>query len=278
MIDFNIPSKGLRLEEREVYNLNEKLRKEIENGPFKRDWLLKLNFDYINQLEIDHEHLVIGDYRQKIHPYLRRFLSYGNALNLDLINCLCHLGREYPNLDIGLAIDPEFIQLKDQVYPQIIQLEKEYGIHYDLPKIIKRLLEDRKTIKSFYFRSDHTGLMVLINLLDDDNIIEFNIYEFTLNRANGYFINRSIHANYNINFDYFSHIDGKALLYKEEEYHPLPRIIKKSPKRKLFRVDGDIPNDFFISLSSRFFFENDLILEFFDPDKIENNLLKYLEN
>lgn len=275
MIDFDIPSMGLKINEREVYELNKRLRKEIENGPFRRDWLIKLEDDYIKQLKRDCEHLIIGEYRHKIHPYLRRYMNYEHSINVDLINCLCYIGERVPNLEIGLAVDPESIQSKDQIYSKIVELERGFGIHYNLLKIIEKLLKYKKTIKSIYYRSNHTGLMVLIGL-KEENILEFNIYEFTLNKANNYFINRSIHAYHNINLNFYSHVDGKVLLFEEEGYDPLKLEINRRPKRKLFRIDGQIPNEFFISLSSRFFFENNLISEFFNPGDIENNLLKNL--
>ncbi len=51
MIDFNIPSKGLYIEKQMIYNINIPLRDEIQNGSFKKDWLLKLNYEYFEQLE-----------------------------------------------------------------------------------------------------------------------------------------------------------------------------------------------------------------------------------
>lgn len=276
MLDFNIPSIGLCIEDREVYNINRQLRDEITNGPFRRDWILKLNHNYINQLEKGQEYLIVGEYGVKIHPYLRRFLHSKHSINVDLITRLCDIGNQYSDIKIGLAIDPDYVQTRDQIF-QIVELEKAFGLDYNLQEIIKRLLRDRKKIKSVYHRGEHTGLKVLIGL-KDKNLIEFNIYEFTLNKANNHYINRSVHANYDIKLGYYSHIDGKALLYEEKGYHPLGMKIIKRPKRKLFRLDGIIPEEFFISLSTRFFFENDLISEFFHPENIENNLIRYMVN
>ncbi len=206
-------------------------------------------------------------------------MSYGNSVNFDLIKSLCSLGKSDKELNIGIAIDPEHFQSKNQIYFQDIELERAYGIHYDLSSIIKKLTHQFSTIKSVYFRSNKIGLKIL-NRLVDKNIIEFNIYEFTENKVNHYFINRSIHARFDIALNYFTHLDGKALIFDDENYFPLQIVfedIKRKPKRKLFRIDGKITNRYFMTLTSEFFFENNIISEFLNPEKVKKNIVENME-
>ena len=93
-------------------------------------------------------------------------MSYGNSVNFDLIKSLCSLGKSDKELNIGIAIDPEHFQSKNQIYFQDIELERAYGIHYDLSSIIKKLTHQFSTIKSVYFRSNKIGLKILNRLVD----------------------------------------------------------------------------------------------------------------
>ena len=275
MIDF------YNIEDRYIYQKNEKLKSKIYNGSFSRDWLLELTPNHLKELCNDKEHIISDNYRLRIHPYLRRFMSYGHAINFDLIECICYLGNNFPKLRIGIALDPKWITSKDALIPQIFELERAFGLTYDLTTIIQKLLKDHNSIKSAFFKPSGIGLKILINLKNDQNLVNFNIYEFSKNYCKDSVLNRSIHAYYNINSGFFIHIDGKALLFEKENYNPLKFIfnnIKRRHKRKLFRIDGDIPNKYFISLTTRFFFENELISEFFDGNSVEENIVNTLEN
>ncbi|MCK4239759.1 MAG: hypothetical protein KAX33_11585, partial [Candidatus Lokiarchaeota archaeon] len=160
---------------------------------------------------------------------------------------------------------------------------KSHRVPFDIinGEIIQKLLKNHNSIKSAFFKPSGIGLKILINLENDQNLVNFNMYEFSKNYCKDSVLNRSIHAYYDINSGFFIHIDGKALLFEKENYNPLIftfNNIKRRHKRKLFRIDGDIPNKYFISLTTRFFFENELISEFFDCNSVEENIVNTLEN
>ena len=123
-------------------------------------------------------------------------------------------------------------------------------------------------------------LRVLIRFEKDESI-SFNIYEFSNFYKGDFVVSRSIHAIYDYTSDKFVHIDGKALLFDVNNYNPDALVwlkIKRKPKRKLFRIDGEIPNNYFIAITTLFFIGNDLILEFFKLDSVKQNIVNNIES
>ena len=58
-------------------------------------------------------------------------------------------------------------------------------------------------------------------------------------------------------------------------------VFEKNPKKpscKLFRVDGNLPEKIFVYICSLFFYNNDIVLEFFEIDNLETFLLENNEN
>ncbi len=123
-------------------------------------------------------------------------------------------------------------------------------------------------------------LRIVMKLLHT-NKINFNIYEFRYPYRNDFVINKSIHAIYDIDKNFFTHLDGKALLFDVDNYNPDSLVwfkgLPRKKKRILFRLDGEIKNKYFVSLTTSFFYENDLIFEFFELDSLEQNIIEYLE-
>jgi len=297
ILDFNqilgVPS----INNQGIYQNIPSLKDEIENGYFSKDWLLELHQNYFDRLQ-DREIITLdGDIRVKIHPYLRRFMSCRHAINIDLIEELLSLHRGLPNLRIGIALDPSWSHPPEPILINL-ELERAFGVSFDLPRIIHNIRQDHGSIISVFFNPQGTEIdqifglrlpiRIRIELEEEDNqeILDFNIYEFSNWHCNNFVLCRSAHGLYSITADAFYHIDGKALLYRNIDYNPVVMAFRdtiRCPKRKLFRIQGDftegifIPNEYFTAVTTRFFFANDLIREFFDPESIENNIRDNLE-
>ena len=80
-------------------------------------------------------------------------------------------------------------------------------------------------------------------------------------------INRYIHARWNINNRKFSHFDGAVRIYKNNLYEQrLGTDIKKCSTKpnyqKLFRLDAPLDLQSWCDLTSRFYYENELVCEY----------------
>jgi hypothetical protein len=62
----------------------------------------------------------------------------------------------------------------------------------------------------------------------------------------------------------------------------MPEAPRSHAKPKLFRIDGDIDVDQWIELTAHFFKENEMLIEYFDPDEFERRfgaqIRKWAEN
>lgn len=82
-----------------------------------------------------------------------------------------------------------------------------------------------------------------------------------------WFVNRYVHSIRDMQRRTFVHLDGAVKLFAKQGYEPTPA--KPRPNRsalhykKLFRVDGDIPEDDWMQLVAHFFKSNDHIHEYF---------------
>lgn len=86
--------------------------------------------------------------------------------------------------------------------------------------------------------------------------------------ANEVYVNRYIHAQWDVERRAIVHFDGAVKLYDAEAYEQrIASDMKRSPKTpkyvKLFRVDGDLALSLWQDLVVRFFFRNELVLEYF---------------
>lgn len=292
------------IKERVLYKKHPKLAEIISNGQFDRSWLVELkNREFEELLESDtYEYLTIQGNSVRLHPYLR---VSGNGMNAELIELICKIGID-SELDIGIALDP--LWYPSEEIAKNYALEKGYGVYFDLTTIVTKVLRDRQVVSVFYDPSPpkledydkatltpekrieiyekslnrHTRfpLRIVMNLLDTDKI-NFNIYEFRSPYRKDYVINKSLHAIYNIESNFFTHLDGKTLLFEVEDYYPdslaWSKRLQRKKKRILFRLDGEIENKYFVGLTTRYFYQNDLIFEFFELDSLEHNIIENIE-
>ncbi|MDQ3913800.1 MAG: hypothetical protein M3285_02790 [Actinomycetota bacterium] len=80
-----------------------------------------------------------------------------------------------------------------------------------------------------------------------------------------WFINRYVHSLRDMDKGSFVHLDGAVKLFAKEGYDPYERRPKRSGLhyKKLFRVDGAIPNDDWMQLVAHYLRGNDHVHEYF---------------
>jgi len=82
--------------------------------------------------------------------------------------------------------------------------------------------------------------------------------------------NRYIHSRWDVNKKKITHFDGAVRLYEKTNYHrriennsDLKHVNIKANYKKLFRIDTEMDLSSWCDLTSRFFYENELIGEYF---------------
>ncbi len=233
------------------------------------------------------------------HPWLINF--FGSTTSL--IEFLCKFKLTHSQHSTEFALDP--YKYKSDIDIFDIRLEKMFGIYYDIEVIIKKLNNKSLPIISVFFdpklidpkqvtdpdqklkalerHLNAVGrgrwpIRVVINFVDHKhNKIHFNIYEYSHLKKESFHICRSLHGIYKISAECFIHIDGKVLGYEDKEYDPYQLVFEKNLKKpscKLFRVDGNLPEKVFAFICTLFFYNNDIILEFFEIDNLDGYLLE----
>lgn len=80
-------------------------------------------------------------------------------------------------------------------------------------------------------------------------------------------VNRYLHSIRDTRRRSFVHLDGAAKAFPRELYRPTveqPDLSRGEPGyRKLFRVDGDMPDDEWARLVAHVFRQNELVIEYF---------------
>lgn len=87
-------------------------------------------------------------------------------------------------------------------------------------------------------------------------------------------LNRYLHAERDTRAQMFRHCDGAVKVYRTSEYQArydseIPREPRARRKVKLFRVDGTITTERWLTLTGHFFDDNEHVLEHFDPELFE---------
>jgi hypothetical protein len=108
-----------------------------------------------------------------------------------------------------------------------------------------KTLQVQETLPGEILWSDHGGLL----------------------RHSQYVVNRYLHSIRDTRRRSFIHLDGAAKAFPRDRYGPTveqPDLPQGQPSyRKLFRIDGDIPDADWARLVAHFFRENELVIEYF---------------
>lgn len=85
------------------------------------------------------------------------------------------------------------------------------------------------------------------------------------------YLNRHLHAERDIRERRLRHFDGAVKVYPRDRYENRLSIYlphgERCQKIKLFRIDGDVDVERWLDMVGYFFFDNEMVLEYFDPDQ-----------
>lgn len=137
--------------------------------------------------------------------------------------------------------------------------ERELTVYED-PEGLAGLLSEYKKME-FYWAIDDEGL----KSLQAEELVPLDSSPLS-----GYMINRYVHAIRDTKAKKFIHLDGAVRLYPVDEYQTrfeakLPVAPKAARYIKLFRVDGEIPEDDWAGLVISFFRGNHHVLDYLNP-------------
>ncbi|GBE93673.1 hypothetical protein [Nostoc cycadae] len=240
---------------------------------------LKQKLDDDNLLLID-DSFTMHDYGIEYEGYIiqyhrllrSKYLSYSNSKFLG--RWISYYESKKLSNSFRIAVDHHSEVLPKENYGQVLEFDTWYGPAFDLDRIddpsytgltvVKRnknsLFEDSYKLDRTEFFWSHK-----------DGIKTFEIEEISDNGQwyDHYLFNRYIHSERDTNRGVTRHLDGAVKIYLKNDYQRrfetyLPD--KSSYKKiKMWRVDGDIDVDRWITLISFFYDGNEMVYEYFDP-------------
>lgn len=241
---------------------------EIRNK-IDEDGLVALNKDFI---------LNRGSVRYKNHdihysPFLRR--NYRNSANFNFFEELSRISQK-DKCEVKVRIDLD--RFADKNYSHLNNIfEKEYWFGprfknaFDLNKDGMTYCHPPRNEKSFWYDGfDHLEAYHSIVKESERSIVIEEIRNKD-NNHNNFVINRYVHSKLNCETKNIFHLDGAVRIYQTNNYDS--QIEKKVHDRKgdiyhkLFRIDGDITTDDWVSIVANFFLGNELIFDYLDIDR-----------
>jgi hypothetical protein len=239
---------------------------------FDEDGLLTLSSDF----RLLDGGIKYGEHLLHYHQFLRR--GFASNPNFDFLGTLAHYRQKTGELNsFRIAIDHRRI-MKYADYRMVMELDTWYGPRFDTEK-----LDDPQQIGlTVIGRTQPSPFDISYPLLRTEFLWKANEREAVKTLEveeiaspnspyDHWHINRYIHAERDMTKRTFCHFDGAAKVYAQNAY--LPRVEKTMPNNsrpssyvKLFRIDGAIELDAWLSLVSMFFKGNEMVVEYFDPD------------
>jgi len=241
--------------------------------------------------EFDDENLIIlsdkfkpfdGGIRYKDHilhysQFLRR--GYSSSPNYNFLGrFVSYYNQSKDKNSFRIAIDHTRIMPKE-FYQRLVGLDTWYGPPFDESKI-----DDPKYVGLTIVKRNKNSLFGLSNKLDRteffwsfrDEIKTFQIEEVSELEYifEDYNFNKYVHSERDIVNKKFRHLDAAVKIYLEQDYktrflQQTPDVNKCYKKIKLWRIDGDIELPNWIDMITFFFKENEMIIEYFNPDAFE---------
>lgn len=228
------------------------------------------------------------------HPFFRRnFYEYNNFAPR-FIEHFWELNDN--NIEAYIALDFNKVRIEVKQLG-CLELDVWYGANFNeeinkIPDGIVKLRPPLDIDDSFISTFFGDAYSLDIKWETDSNIKSFQAEEFKTERVkinfNGkcYYPVRYIHAEYDLNNNYFRHFDGAIHLYTEDEYflrresdfnyNSKTNNQIKSSSIKLFKLNGIVHTDTWIKFSSHFFTANPLIIEYFEK-KYPKHVIEVLE-
>jgi hypothetical protein len=197
--------------------------------------------------------------------------NFGIAINLDKVRINIEDRIDRPLAGWGAKFNKNIKDIPDgiaQYYPEPNSSHKILSLCFSNAHSLDIKWDSNKEFKTFQSEE----------LKTKDITINFS--------GKKYYPARYAHAKYSLKENYFSHFDGAIHLYNEEEYlmrfknnfnfnqNSLNQIKAKSIK--LFKINGNIPQDIWVKLTSNFFAGNPLIHEYFEGE-YSSDTKKFIE-
>jgi hypothetical protein len=242
---------------------------------------LQSKFDDAGLLVLDSDFILFdggikyGEYLLHYHQFLRR--GFSSNPNFDFLGTLA---RYRHKLDTGnkfrVAVDHRRI-MKFADYQQHIELDTWFGPRFDREKLddlsyvgltvvgrtFPNILDNYSLEKTEFFWKRNEAEFV--------KTLEIEELSALSAPCDNWHINRYVHAERDTKNKTFRHFDGAAKVYSPHNYNerlaqPMPKNAKPAHYIKLFRIDGAIELDDWLSLVAMFYKGNEMIIEHFDPD------------
>lgn len=222
------------------------------------------------------------------HQFLRR--GFSSNPNFDFLGTLARYRNETGSQNsFRIAIDHRRI-MNFTDYRSGFEKDGWYG-----PRFNREKLDDPKSI----------GLTVIERLNPDSLLDQYPVLktEFLWKTNEGksiksleieelnspkrpydnWHINRYLHAERDMENQVFRHFDGAAKVYPQDSY--AERFLQTMPTNtpcqnyiKLFRIDGQIDLDDWLSLIGMFYKGNEMIIQYFDPERYDEVFRPLREN
>ncbi len=214
------------------------------------------------------------------HQCLRR--GFTSNPNFDFTAKFASYYRELKSkADFRIAIDPRRFMHQSE-YQQMMEFDTWYGSLFsrehldDLSHAGLTVIErERPSLFDFDNKIDRTEFYWASD--QKSGIKSFEIEELTPEEVSydSFRITRYIHSERDTRKKTIRHFDGAAKVYESLGSYRrrlesnLPKEPRADQKPKLFRIDGDIPVDAWIDLTSMFFKGNEMVLRYYDPSGYE---------
>ena len=239
---------------------------------FDKDGLLIIDDGF----ELHDGGLIYKDHVLHYHQFLRR--GFTSNPNFDFISRFINSYRKTKRQNKHrIAIDPFRIMHRDH-FESLMECDGWFGPNFDINK-----LDDINSVGLTVKKRNHPSFFDLTNKIDKteflwsyrDNVKTLQIEEISSidQIIDGMHINRFIHTERHVIEKKFQHFDGAVKIY-DKNYDARINSQMSNEKLcahyiKLFRIDGDVNFEKWLDLISFFFKGNEMILEYFDPEKFE---------
>lgn len=240
---------------------------------FDKDGLLHLSDDF----QLLDGGIRYGDHLLHYHQFLRR--GFSSNPNFDFTGTLTGYRSTTGDANaFRVAIDHRRI-MRFSDYCQVMERDAWYGPrfdHYKLddPNYVGLTVVGRSMPSPFQssYPLERTEFFWKTNEVESVKTLEIEELSHKDKPYDNWHINRYVHAERDIERRSFRHFDGAAKVYAQNTYvdrlnTKMPNNIRPAHYVKLFRIDGALELDPWLSLVSMFYKGNEMIVEYFDPDK-----------
>lgn len=209
------------------------------------------------------------------HQFLRR--GFSSNPNFNFLGTFAHYrSRTKTQNRFRIAIDHRRLMKFDD-YQQMMELDTWYGPNFDPDELddlakIGLIVVGRSNPSPFNSNYSLVKTEFLWKANEADGVKTLEIEEVASHATpmDNWHVNRYVHAERDTVRRTFRHFDAAAKVYPHSSYkqrvdETMPIQIRPAHYIKLFRIDGEINLDDWLSLLSMFYKGNEMIVEYFDP-------------